>query len=114
MKCPLCDEEFEDLVEHFDSNHGYPRTNGPGILVKYEGVTFTCMCCKTIIPTLARLAEHWHSDEHLYKTGKIQEKIKNLNTQTIDLKQKLADQTKKTIKAEQDKIEILQAGYAKR
>ena len=116
MKCPLCDDEISDLVKHFGQEH--------------KEIAFVCTVCNcgigvqpedgvveiraTLKGNFYELGLHCHSELHLYNTGKIQEKIKNLTGKTEILKQKLSEQTKKTIKAEQDKIEILQAGYARR
>ena len=109
MKCPLCDCETEDLVKHFDASH-----HGCSIGKPIDGLSFVCEACGIKMTPLSALIEHWHSDEHLYRTGKIQQRIKRLTDEVKTLNEKLAAQTRKTIKAEQEKIEILQSGYARR
>lgn len=99
MKCPLCDSDIDNLVGHLDDSHA----------LMYE-----CEKCKIKTQPFSSLIRHYHSDEHLWRTGKLQAKIKTLENETTILKDKLSKQIKKTIDAEADKIEILQAGHAMR
>ena len=109
MNCPLCDKEIgDDLISHFNGEH--------------KEITYACQDCYRVyggsgtigIRSFKDLVRHCHTEEHLMSTGKLKDEIKKREEKEAILKQQLAEQVKRTIAVEAEKIEILQAGSARR
>lgn len=101
MECPLCDQEIgEELISHLDNEH--------------RNIQYVCESCWLKTWPFSSFVKHYHSNDHLYRTGKLSSRIEALEAQQSKLRNELVVAQHKVVAIEAEKLEILQAGYARK